>query len=226
MKVMGTPGKIETYKAQIGNIAEQFDNFELWKKDIIFCLINKEQNQKLLEECPFVPFLDLAVVFILYIYEQGEYRRILLRKEHLKIWGVTVDTLYQLARENTPRLLPADAAEMQSIMKEMFGEIESLKRTPKMLILGNSKSIYGAAVLLYDRLLEELANRLQSDFLVLPSSVHEVLVLPYQREKKWDLEVWKRTVLTANQEYMLPEERLSEHVYVYSREKGKLEIAV
>ena len=147
--------------------------------------------------------------------------------EHIQKWGVTEEYLYELAKKNTARIFPAQIETMNTLLEKLLGELwEELEDVPEMYILYNQRFYCGAATLLYDGQLERIAQKLQSDFIVLPSSIHEVLLLPFDSIEEVGLDEWKDTVGEINREDVRAEEWLSDHVYVYRRETGALEIAV
>ena len=82
----------------------KFDNI----KNEIFCkIIGRGRNEKLLAEVPYIPYLDLAVVFY-YVLENEMFGSgsILIRQEHLDFWEVTKEELWEYARENTREKQP------------------------------------------------------------------------------------------------------------------------
>lgn len=89
---------------------------------------------------------------------------------------------------------------------------------PQLYVASNDRMQLGAGVLAYPGFLDQAAERLGGDFYVLPSSIHEVLLLPdHQDMTIADLNGIVRSV---NAQEVAPEERLSDHVYHYdSREK-------
>ena len=73
----------------------KFDNI----KNEIFCkIIGRGRNEKLLAEVPYIPYLDLAVVFY-YVLENEMFGSgsILIRQEHLDFWEVTKEELWEYA---------------------------------------------------------------------------------------------------------------------------------
>ena len=89
-----------------------------------------------------------------------------------------------------------------------------------LLILTNRSGVYGASAILYEGVLKNIAQRLGSDLVILPSSVHEVILLPYEDERR--MEGLERMVREINQTVLPEEEVLSDQVYVYNRETDKV----
>jgi adenylate kinase len=90
-------------------------------------------------------------------------------------------------------------------------------------VLSNKTGIYGAGTILYPGLLKQITEKLQSDLIIIPSSVHEVLLTRQMVDT--DVEELKEMVELVNTTQVRPEERLSNHVYVYHRDTEQLEIA-
>lgn len=178
---------------------------------VAFKLVHYERNRELLKEIPHIPFLDLAVVFYCLVTSTSHANAtILITKEHCKLWDTCTDKLYALARENTPRL-------MDSHLEQTAFSV--LSPTP-MYILSNKSRYFGAACLLYDRLLSKLSHNLSVDFFIIPSSIHEVLLVP--ASSNMCKEDFNRMIQEVNNSSLRPEEILSDHVYYYSNSDDKI----
>lgn len=156
-----------------------------------FKLIQADSNRELLVDTPNVAFLDMAIVFYLFL-DQSEMGQMtaLIHNSHLGVWNTTEEELYRLAKINTPKLLPAKIKTMKEVMDEMlmeqFGELsetdiigELLEDMPDKLllyVLTNQCGTCGAGCILYEGCLEEFAKEKEADIIILPSSIHEVLL--------------------------------------------------
>lgn len=174
----------------------RFDDFEHVKNKIVYKLINLEKNKDLLEDTPFIAFLDLAVVFY-YICDSTMHSQatILVKENHLKLWKKTKEDLFEYAVINSPKMLKASIRGMESILRDMIKEErdspgfsidqgEREEREEVMYVLTNEYGIFGAACLLYHQVLEAFSEKIESDFYILPSSVHEVILVPKKDEIK------------------------------------------
>ena len=157
----------------------------------------------------------------------------MIHAEHMKIWKVDINTLYGLAEINTPRLLPAEIKTMTEVMKKIAGEymesdwgdtfFEGLldESIPKPLyVMSNCDGMKGAAVILYEGVLKEFAEKIGCDLFILPSSIHEVLLVPY--EESVNAAELEETVKMINLAEVPKEEVLSDHVYLYSRKTDQV----
>lgn len=202
---------------------------------IIFRLINTEANQELLTQVPSIPFQDLSIVFMLYIEENEDDMCVsFIHNEHLACWNVTRYDIYKEAVQNTPRLLPEIMTGLDEIMKRLANncmysdsqdddmEQSETEKSP-FYVLTNRAGIGGAACLLYPDVMKKCADRLESDLLILPSSVHETLLLPY--DDKADLEGLRHLVQFVNCSEVPVTDRLSKRVYIYKRSENRIVIA-
>ena len=207
-----------------------FKEFESVKDRICYRLIDERQNREILEKIPYVPFLDLAICFY-YAYQGEELGNgsILIYHTHLEMWGVTTEELLALANENTPTLFPWECSSMEKVIEELMEDaflskedkLQFFKDVP-MRILSNSKRTFGASCILYPGVLEQLALRLQSDFYILPSSIHEVILLcDRQGETEYEL---KRMIEEVNRTQLEIQEVLSYSLYHYSLKNKQIEI--
>lgn len=212
-----------------------FLNYENIKDRIIFKLVHAERNKELLEDVPYVRYLDLAVVFqCLVKEEQFGNATIMIHNAHMKLWEKTAQELYERALMNTPRLQRYDMKSMQDIVCEMmFFEsegliereereeyLEELSDSVPMYVLSNRSRVQGASCILYPDILKDFAAAVGGDFYLLPSSIHEVILLPVQGDE--DSEAFKRMVKEVNETQVEKEEVLSDSVYYYSREREEL----
>ena len=92
-----------------------------------------------------------------------------------------------------------------------------------MYVCTNASKINGAGVILYENLLKDFAQKVGADFYILPSSVHETLLIPVSDQ--FDVETLKAMVCEVNMTQVAPEEQLSDQVYLYSRECDQIRIA-
>lgn len=203
------------------------------KNNIACKVINYKKNTELLKTVPHVQYLDLAIVFYYFLKSDTlGTGTILIHDSHLKMWKITKEILYETARKNTPAMLPFEFKSMEEVMDEIEeGELEEEfsdvmedqecddDRIP-MYVLSNKEKTMGAACILYDSILTLIGERLQDDFYILPSSIHECIVVPKNiRTTKKELQEMVREI---NETQVIPEEVLSNEVYTYTREIHRL----
>lgn len=161
--------------------AESFRDYSHVREHLRLRLINYGKNTELLEDVPHVRWNDLAVIFCYEIEawkEGGAY--IMIRNDHLTEWEETVETLYKDALKNMKDRAQDDMFSLNDMfMKEKEPDREEI---PPMYVLTNVSRKFGAAVMLYSGKMKELADMIGSDLVILPSSLHEVLLLEDDEE--------------------------------------------
>ncbi len=215
---------VALYEAQMHdmNLDMSFFNEFAYVKDRIFHkLINYEQNKELLQDVPHFRWCNLAVVFY-YSMEEEQIGKasILIHRNHMEMWNQSPDALYQTAQCNMKRYMPALLVPMQELLNDLTG-VRLEEKDVGMYVLTNREKMFGASALLYAEEVGKLAERLDSDLLILPSSVHEVLLLPDGGAQKYDF--FCRMVEEVNTTQVEPEEILSYSLYRYSRKKAEIE---
>lgn len=196
---------------------EVFFEFEQMKDKIFYRLVHFEKNETMLKSMPHIRYLDLAITFhCLVRQEDEEIGTLRITNEHLRYWNINSDTLLALASQNTPNLFPCLIRTMGEVISEMLpdSEGECVCPTP-MYVLTNTSGINGATVILYQDVLQRLSRTLESDFYILPSSVHEVIAVPVTNGfAKQELSAMVEEI---NNSQVAPEEVLSGQVYRYQR---------
>ena len=148
----------------------------------------------------------------------------------MEMYGVTAEQLHADALESTQRLYPVKYASMAEVMQQMMGiepdmaaDMMPPMEGPQLMVLTNMQGMHGAGALFYPEQLETIAQQMGTDFFVLPSSVHEVLILPDDGSQ--DLDSLQFMVREINRTEVAPEDRLSDYVYHYDAQDHVLERA-
>lgn len=198
-------------------------NYKELKGKFACKLIHRGKNEKLLNDIPYVPWMDLAiVVFVLLEVSPYGTATVLVRKEHLEIWGLTEAQLFDEAKKNTPILLPYQFCPMRKLLREIcpYAVDEGEEEEESLYVLSNKLRSFGAASMLYDGILEKVGQKLGENYYILPSSIHEVIVVPESKSPvKQDLEEMVREI---NETQVEEEEVLSDRVYYFSRKENRL----
>lgn len=199
-----------------------FEEYEQVKKRLGFKLLHYEMNRELLEQVVHKRYLDLAAACFCDVKDPRiGHGFIMIKREHLEMWQIDAGQLIKDAMENMPRLYPADFMNMTVVLKELYEDpADILKQELPMYVLTNTDRVNGAASLLYEGQLEKISRILDREFYVLPSSVHEVILVPKNEDTQE--EELSRIVDEINREHLEKEEILSDHAYRYDREKKEL----
>ena len=224
-----------------------FVTFDKAKERLAFKLIHAEKNKELLKDVPHRLFHNLAIVFYYVVKEPPFYGKasILVRDSYKKRWGISTDELMELALKNTPALLPGVINDMEEVMREIIAEnikndlkeesffdeklleelISQMSEKPEkkkipMYVLTNKQKLYGAACMLYPGVLKNFAEKMKQDFYILPSSVHEVILVPANAGT--DQQSLREIVTDINRTQVAADEVLADSVYFYSRSRDKV----
>lgn len=200
---------------------EKVKDYEFVKDKIIYRLIGRRDNQELLKEIPHKDYLDLAVVYyVLLEVDECGMASMMIRNEHMELWKVTEEDLCYRAGRNTQELLPCEFAPMRSVIEELLGLESEEIPTEKMYILSNEMRSYGAAALIYPEQLRKIADKIGENYYVLPSSVHETIIVAESESP--DKDELCSLIEEINETQVEAEEVLSDHAYYYDRDTGKL----
>lgn len=197
-------------------------NYDVVRKNLACKLIHREKNRELLKQVPYIPFLDLAIV----CYYRMEHSAvgngtILVFDSHRKAWGISREELFRTARANTLRILPPEYMDLNDILEYPEELAEELRNGIPMYVLTNKENYFGAVQMIYDSVLQEAGRYLKGDFWILPSSVHECILVPHMVQTgKKELEAMVQQV---NAQEVSEEEYLSDSVYFYRKDLHKLE---
>lgn len=208
-----------------------FKSFGNVRDRICYCLIGRKGNEEMLENIPHVEFLDLAVCFY-YAYHDEKMGDgiILIYDSHMEMWKSNIMELAALAERNTRRLFPWECRGMEEILEEMIrsgeaADIENPMETPcgiPLKVLTNNKRTRGAVCILYPGVLDKMAKEMGSDFFILPSSIHEVILIP--DTGIGNSEALKKMIRDVNSTQVAPEEVLSDTLYRYDRAEKRVVI--
>lgn len=201
-----------------------FKDFQKAKKRIIMKLVNYQKNQELLMKIPHIKFHDLAIVFMCSVTDfLEEYATILIYNHHLHMWNIDSEELYQTAMYNTPRQLPAHYERMEDYFERVVENDLSFLSELDMYLLTNNVKIHGATCMVYPKLLKSIAKELDDNLIIIPSSIHELLILPEKStQNKYTLKNLQDMICEVNDTQLTDAEILSDHAYIYMQTTDKI----
>lgn len=204
------------------------------KDNIIFQLVNTKQNEDMLRDMPHREFQDLSIIYrwVVNTEDKALYSTVI-RNSLAKELGMGEEQLFNAAAENTRRILPPVVKSMNEAIRDMFvadgmpkeladlmiGEMPS---DQIMWIITNERGVDGAVSMLYEDKVHKLAESLESDLYILPSSVHEVIAVSVNMGEPEEL---ARMVAEINMDQVKLEDRLSNQVYHYDKDLRKFTLA-
>lgn len=201
-----------------------FTKWETAKSRLACKLVNYSDNQELLETTPHERFLDLAVICY-YLVDMDCPATILIQDRFPALWGKDKNEVIQTAKENTFRLFPPNIRNMGDIIMELMGGMDlyglDSRAGTSMYVLTSQTKMNGSIGILCPDLLKNFADEIQDDLYIIPSSIHEVLLVPAGETAGNGREL-SEMVQEVNRTQVEREETLSDHVYFYSRETDRI----
>ena len=194
---------------------ENFMNKEFVKQNVVFQLINTEQNKEKLGEVVHREFMDLSIIYRVIVKSNDEgVSGGMIHKDLAKALGFSEQELFECAKENTQRIFPLVTKDMGEMLGELEGGVDL--QPIGMYVITNTSGINGAVGMLYNDKLSEVAEKLNSDLYIIPSSIHEVLVI--KAEEGMINEVSKMISEVNNNNDVVPKEDvLSNQPYFYNK---------
>lgn len=189
--------------------ADSITDYESAKNKLIVELVSADRNREMLEKTPHMQMADMAVVFRVMVDPQDITKGTVLVSNSLQDqYGITQDQLQKDALENAARIRPAEIRSMsEALGMESKGEEEIL------FVASVPDAVRGAGVIAYPGFLDQAAGKLEGDFFVLPSSIHEVLLV--KDDGRQHAKELNDLVSAVNQTKVSPEEQLSDNAYHY-----------
>lgn len=192
-------------------VSELMKDEEAVKERISCRMVNTEHNRELLAGRPHT---DMGEVSMVYSVELNHAMRIPITNKMQEKMLLSTGELHELAMHNSPTLLPA---EIQTIGEALGFPGD---HPTDMLVVSNAEHTDGAAAVLYPGVAETIRDRLNGEFLILPSSVHEILVIPAENQRSLgSLEIMVQHI---NASGVRPEDRLADHVLKLSKDGRSL----
>ena len=170
--------------------------------------------KSLQDDAFFAKFLDMAVVFVLMDHSDPNRPRYkIVDAVDIVSLDIRLNEIMDAANANCKkvgyRIMP-----MEDAISEIIG-IEIPSDAPYPMYVGtNPERILGASILMYETYLEDLAAQIEDDLCIAPSSIHEVLIFPLSLVQPLKI---IEIVRDVNRTVVLPQEKLSDSVYIYRR---------
>lgn len=192
------------------------------KEKLAMEVVSAEANKDLLETVPHKNMEDMAVVYRFVLSSDDDGRAsILVTNQIIESMGVTPEQLHADALENAPHIKPAEIRGMSEVMAELVGpeQAEMMGIVPmdpkdeQMFVATVPDKVHGAGVLAYQDFMDQAAERVGGDFFILPSSIHEVLIVPDNGQM--DLKTLEDMVKDVNATQVAPADKLTDSVYHY-----------
>ena len=230
---------------EASDVTKMITEFDQAKDHLRCKLVNTEMNEDYLKDKPHTDFQDLSCIYLVDVSvgsPDGGNASVTITNQIMEQYNISTEELHQVAMENMEKNHPHKFQSMNEIIAEMMmgGYLEQGMSAEEakeaannmvemmgggsevvMHVLSNEDKLYGAAAMLDTKTMDEIAEKVGGDFYVLPSSVHEVIVVPKDIADK-GYEALQDMVHEVNETQVSPEERLSDHVYQYDAANHEL----
>lgn len=194
-------------------------------KKIYMRVVNYKDNEDWLKNYPHKRELDFAITYYVHIEESiAEFNAVDISYKFMEKLNLKEEELYELAYANSIRDRGPFIQKLSEYIGEEEGETEEeVTSREVMYLLSNNLNRLGAVCMFYEGVLQKFAEHVQGDFYIIPSSIHEVILLPCEYASA---EYLGKLVKEVNNELLLPQEVLGDGVYVYRYEKQEIEVMV
>ena len=207
---------------------EALQDYDQMKEKLSMEVVSAERNADLLEKVPHKNMEDMAVVYRFVLDSDSDGRgSILVTNQLMDNYGITAEQLHADALQYAPVMRPAVIQTMAETLLEMMGPeakdmIPVLPDDPLFVATVPDK-IQGAGVLAYQDFMEQAAERVGGDFFILPSSIHEILLV--RDDGTFDINHLEDMVKQVNETEVAPEDLLTDSVYHYDSKEKVFELA-
>ena len=188
------------------------------EENLYLTVLNPEKNRAYLEEVPHEYLEDLAVVPRIRISEEASCA---VQEWMLDQYGFSREEMFRAARANMEkqdyRLMSLNGLVGGFLMEEPEpGPADNI------YVLTNRETVDGAAAILSEKAMKEAREKIGEDFFILPSSRHEVILVP--RSSSLSVADMTEIVTHANRTVVEDKDLLSDHVYRYNSSKGTIKM--
>lgn len=209
------------------NVGEKLMSWDNVKKKLVGKLIPVQGNEKYLEGKIYEKVADLAFVcninasdYFPKTNQKDSIAYVAITDDMLKYYGVSKEEIVARTLENMED--DYSFLSMGEVMAELCGmDTEPDDIGDPMYVLTNSSKINGAAMLVVPGVMEMIREKIGHDFVILPSSIHECLIV----KKLADIDEYRTMVREVNNTQVDPQDRLSDNVYYYDYNTNEIKIA-
>lgn len=198
--------------------------------EVFLILINYDRCRDDVGDVPCRRYMDMLVTYAYYDETEGKRQLKRLNNEELERLAVSEEVLYKRALHNTIRMFPPVFVKLEDKFRDMLqgiaetdGYLSGKECESPLYYLGNRSDLYGASVLLYDNLLKDISEASGSGFYLIPSSIHEYLLI-FEGSVENNPEFLADMLHTVNREVLTPDLILSDNIYHFCHKSKMLSI--
>lgn len=206
-------------------------DFNKIKDKVILELVNSENNKGLLENIPHRNIADLSVIYR-WIIDANNYgiTSAIVTNQVAEEINLSENDLFKSASENLKKTSPATIKSLEEVVMGIMNDqpekndqgIE-IDDPDSIYVTSNTRKQYGAAAILDTELMSNIAEQMDSNIYILPSSIHECLLVS---DRFGEPEQLQQMVREVNSTEVDIKDKLSDNLYVFNKDTKKIEIAV
>lgn len=211
------------------------DNYEQMKTKITPMLVNTRANRQMLMQVPHMEVEDLSIICKLDVPIAAEETTAHTKVNYnlMELWNISKDELFKQAFENVKEQDKPVLSNMFDVLDTFYEasnvvpnmlegdrHVNLLDPMNSMLVLANESRNFGAVSIVCPGVAERIGELFPQGYYVLPSSTHETLIIP--KSPEMDPKHLGQMVRDVNRDVVSKEEILSDRVYEFDKEKGKI----
>lgn len=208
--------KVMHFLGRLPEIPEMSHTF--MEENLYLTVMNPEMNRDYLSDVPCDRLEDMAVVPRVRVNEESSF---VVRDWMMREYGFSKDALFKAARANMDRQ-DYRCFSLSSFVSDLMMEEPDPGPSDSIYVLTNMTAVDGAAAILSDKAMKEARDKVGEDFFILPSSRHEVILVP--RSSSLSVADLTDMVMQANRTVVEDKDLLSDHVYRYNSSKGTIKM--
>lgn len=228
------------YDDSKGNM-EDFDfntiiDFNIAKNNIIAKVINKDRNEYIMDSCPYALFGDMIITFAIQVLrDEHNVASIRITNKLMNNWNVDLSDLIAAAYQNTKKMYKMKITKIQDLLYDLLQRtnanidkkmLEDTSPDFIMYVVTSENKLNGSYYITDRESLIEVAQYIQSDeFYILPSSIHEFIVIPYDDKTADNTDEFLAMVKEANATKLSLDEILTDNVYIFNAKTEELRAA-
>lgn len=204
---------------------QKLENYDAMKQNLSVQLVSTERNREMLSGVPHREIADMSLVYRFELADTAEGNTsILVTNQMLKGYGITAEQLNQDAMTYAPMQHPLTIRSLESVLFGLPERPPAPDEPPRPYVATTEQTMRGAGVLAYPDFMDRAAEKLGGSFYILPSSIHEVLLMKEQPDM--DVHALMSMVHDVNETQVAPEDRLTDNVYHYDADARIFEIGL
>lgn len=220
---------VQTYRSHSGDcqniISNDFTDYEKIKGRIVPALCNTEICTEYLKDCPSEALWDLSIYYRIMVDIADGEGSVLIKNQLMDSWGISYDELKDQAWKNIHKINPPSFISISDVLKDMMPTMDIPEQEGIMYVLTTQSRSGGAVYIADNSVLQNIADDMDMDLFILPSSRSEVLIIPYaiaSTPDKWSEMLQMVTEINHNGT-VSTEDFLADSCYCFLRSSGNLE---